>query len=67
MSKEPYMSIPRCHICGCSIAEIGAHNRYLRRVNNKGEIGIWECTPSCKTQFESSEDTLIAALEGRVS
>lgn len=49
-----------CRKCGKNALEIGG---YLRRVNEKGVPGIWECAPSCDTQL-TNEQAIIAAIEG---
>jgi hypothetical protein len=49
----------KCHKCGKGVQEIGG---YLKRVNETGVAGIWECSPSC-TADRSFEENLIDALQ----
>lgn len=45
----------RCRLCGRSANESSG---YLARVNELGELGVWECRPSC-----SEAPTRAAILE----
>jgi len=48
-----------CRICNRGPQECKG---YLKRVNEKGQDGIWECRPSCSTELPANERVL-AALE----
>ena len=50
----------QCRLCGRQ----GHEAALLQRVNPKGEIGIWECRPSCDQSLPPDE-ALVAAIEGR--
>lgn len=49
----------KCRLCGKGATEIRG---YLKRVNEKGVKGIWECRPSCDADL-SEDDRVIAAIE----
>lgn len=49
-----------CRLCGKGVLEIGG---YLSRVNAKGEVGIWECRPTCLADL-SQETKIMLAIEG---
>lgn len=53
------MSI-KCRLCNKHISEL--RGSYLTRVNPLGEIGIWECRPSCESNH-TQEELLLMALE----
>lgn len=44
-----------CRLCGKHISEL--NGSYLTRVNPLGEIGIWECRPTCDSDLP--QDTLL--------
>lgn len=48
-----------CRLCGKGATEIRG---YLKRMNEKGVEGIWECRPSCDANL-SEEERTIAAIE----
>jgi len=48
-----------CRKCGKNANETGG---YLKRINPLGEIGIWECYPSCDAEV-SFETKVLLALE----
>ena len=50
----------RCRLCKRDPNEI---NGCLRRVNEKGVPGIWECRPYCNTNI-SREDAIMLAITG---
>lgn len=50
----------RCRKCGKSIQQ-GAS---LKRVNEKGVKGIWECNPVCGVPFISEEAKILHAIRG---
>jgi len=59
--KGDIMTI-KCRKCDSNAfiaAERGAH---LKRVNRKGEAGIWECWPGCNSSG-NKEDALIGAIK----
>ena len=47
----------RCRLCGKSALEIAG---YLVRINPVGEVGVWECRPSCTAQLLPDERVLLA-------
>lgn len=49
----------KCRKCGKGANEIGG---FLKRVNEKGVPGIWECRPACAVEM-TLEDRLLCALE----
>jgi len=49
-----------CRLCNKRGSEL--RGSYLTRVNPLGEIGIWECRPSC-TSNHTQEELLLMALE----
>lgn len=49
----------KCRLCGCNVNQCKG---FLKRVNEKGIEGIWECRPSCTTIL-SNDQAVIAALE----
>jgi hypothetical protein len=49
----------KCRLCGKGALEIRG---YLKRMNEKGVEGIWECRPSCDADL-SEEERVIAAIE----
>ena len=49
----------KCRLCGKGATEICG---YLKRMNEIGVEGVWECRPSCGTDL-SDEDRVIAAIE----
>lgn len=49
----------KCRLCGRSATEIRG---YLKRMNEKGVKGIWECRPSCDADL-TSDERVIAAIE----
>lgn len=53
------MSI-ECRKCGKGAHAIGG---FLKRVNEKGMTGIWECEPSCNADLPF-ETKLLLAIEG---
>ena len=50
----------KCRLCGKGVFETGG---YLGRVNALGEIGIWECRPTCGADL-TQETKLLLAIEG---
>jgi len=53
----------KCHRCQRSANQIANEGRYLKRVNALGEVGVWECQPSCDTPSSGTAgDALLAAL-----
>jgi hypothetical protein len=48
-----------CRLCGCDVHKCKG---YLKRVNEKGIDGIWECRPSCTIRM-TTDEALIAMLE----
>jgi hypothetical protein len=54
------MSAVACRLCGKGPLEIGG---WLERTNPLGELGVWECHPSCNAQ-RSEEDKLMDAIDG---
>lgn len=54
----------KCRKCGKGAMKISKKGRFLKRINPKGEFGIWECLPSCKYEGEGQEEALLNALEG---
>ena len=52
-----------CQIYHKEAYEIITNGAYLKRVNEKGVLGIWECSPNCQGSQRSMTDTLLAALE----
>lgn len=52
-----------CRKCGSGTFRAAARGAYLTRVNALGEIGIWECAPSCEHQHGDQNDALLGALE----
>lgn len=57
------MSDTACRICHKEAYEIIDKGAYLKRVNEKGVLGIWECSPNCQGTQRSMSQTLLAALE----
>lgn len=53
----------KCRKCGRTAHEIGG---YLKRVNEKGVPGVWECRPSCDASMPP-DDKLMAAIDGEAS
>lgn len=49
-----------CRLCGRKGYEPGA---LLKRVNEKGVPGIWECSPNCETKYTPDEALVIAVTE----
>lgn len=49
-----------CRLCGRTANEIRG---YLRRVNETGVTGIWECQPTCDANL-SADERVVAAIEG---
>lgn len=49
----------KCRLCGKGPNEIRG---YLKRVNELGVDGIWECRPSCDADL-SQEERIVAAIE----
>lgn len=52
----------RCRKCGKSAFEIG--NKYLARINPKGQEGVWECRPSCWVEYKDKDQAVISAILG---
>jgi hypothetical protein len=52
----------KCRLCGKAAYEIGG---YLKRVNEFGITGMWECAPSCSAD-RSFETNLLDALDCNV-
>lgn len=50
-----------CRLCGKDCFETPG---YLRRVNEKGVPGIWECSPSCNSPRKSEDERVLSAIEG---
>lgn len=49
----------KCRLCGKGPNEIRG---YLKRMNELGVDGIWECRPSCDADL-SQEERIVAAIE----
>lgn len=49
----------RCRVCGKNALETGG---WLKRVNELGVTGIWECRPHCFSNL-TPDERLLAALE----
>lgn len=46
-----------CRLCGKHITEIKG---FLKRVNEKGIEGIWECRPNCDSNINQEQSLLLA-------
>jgi hypothetical protein len=53
----------KCRLCERSLPELQP-GLYLRRVNEKGVPGIWECAPACDKPLASQDDALLGAIRG---
>lgn len=51
--------VMKCRLCGKGVTEIRG---YLKRMNELGVEGIWECRPSCDAEL-SDEERVVAAIE----
>jgi len=49
----------KCRLCGKGALEIQG---YLKRMNETGIEGIWECRPSCDAEL-SADERVVAAIE----
>jgi len=49
----------KCRLCGKAAYEIQG---YLKRVNETGVTGIWECSPSCEPGERSFEQNIMDAI-----
>ena len=49
----------KCRKCKRTAIEI---NGFLKRINEKGQKGIWECRPHCDVDM-TREDRLLCALQ----
>ena len=53
-----------CRKCGDDAFDASNRGAYLRRVNEFGVDGIWECAPGCHFKFSDDPDAaLLGALE----
>lgn len=50
-----------CRLCGKNCRQCDG---YLKRVNQKGVDGIWECRPDCNTVIKA-DDAVIAAIDDK--
>lgn len=55
----------KCTKCGSSIFNMP--DRYLERINPKGEPGIFECCPSCVGGYSSEEKAILSAIKAEGS
>ena len=53
----------KCRLCGQDMFEASERGAFLKRVNETGIDGIWECSPSCDRKHGNPDDALLAALE----
>lgn len=55
--------MPNCHKCGQSPLKAAERGAYLKRANEYGVDGIWECSPTCDHLHGDQNDALLGALE----
>lgn len=58
-TNTPENKSNNCHLCGKTAFECGG---YLKRVDEKGVPGIWECYPSCDAKLSRNAALLSAVL-----
>ena len=52
-----------CHLCGRDVQVIAELGQFLKRVNEKGVPGIWECSEQCGVQSVDNTNPIIKAIE----
>jgi len=53
-----------CELCGCDVHEAAGRGAFLKRVNEKGVPGVWQCRPSCDRVTGTPDDALVRAVTG---
>lgn len=53
-----------CTLCGCTLEEAAEKGAYFKRTTPKGQDPNWVCHPSCEGSDMSTDQMVLAALEG---
>lgn len=56
------MSLLTCQKCGQDAIQAGERGAYLKRINPKGEKGIFQCVPTCEHKHGGPNGALLGAL-----
>jgi hypothetical protein len=55
-----------CRLCNADVVQSTDNGNYLKRVNEFGVTGIWECSPSCGDNRDK-EDAFINAITNAIT